>query len=105
MQECVIGLGVEIVSVIGNTVRLSATFRDFDGELVDPGQVVVKVWDGRKSVIEEGFAKREGEGFYTYLYTVPDTNTVKGPITYGFSGELGDKPIKNRATLSRNWEG
>ena len=49
IQGTRIKLGVEQMSLIGNTVRLKAEFKDFNGEHVSPENVNLRIYDGYKN--------------------------------------------------------
>jgi len=50
-QEREVKLGVEQMSLIGNTVRLKAEFKDFNGEHVSPENVVLRIYNGYKQQV------------------------------------------------------
>src|SRR5690606_40418688 len=49
IQEREVKLEVEQMPLIGNTVRLKAEFKDFNGEYVSPENVILRIYDGYRS--------------------------------------------------------
>lgn len=88
--------------LIGDTVRLKAEFRDFDGEYVDPDEVKVKLFDGGKKQLGEDITPdRVDTGKYQCDYVVPSGGP--GPLYFEFSGMIGGMPVVGRATIAREW--
>lgn len=88
--------------LIGDTIRLKAEFKDFNGVYVDPDDVVLKIYAGNKKQLGEDITPdRVGLGKYQYDYVVPED--VIGPLYFEFSGEIDGKPILGRAALERTW--
>lgn len=88
---------------IGNTVRIRAEFRDFDGELVSPDGVVFRAYDRRREQIGEAVPLQPASlGVYIHDYIVPE-DEVAGPIYYEVRGEIGGYPVVARSILSRSW--
>lgn len=88
--------------LIGDTVRLKAEFKDFDGEYRSPENVKLKIYDNAKNQIEDDIDVEPYEiGKYRYDYTI--SNKGVGPIVVEFQGELDSKPILGRITLDRKW--
>jgi hypothetical protein len=97
-----VNMEVEIVSLIGNTVRLKGEFKDFDGVLTAVDNVVLKVYDGYKKQVGEDVPLVATEiGKYQYDYVIP--NDVVGPLYYEFKGELSGNPILGRAIIDYAW--
>jgi hypothetical protein len=102
MQEPAVKLEVELLPLIGNTVRLKAEFRDFDGNLFSPNNVRLRLYDGRKQQIGEDIPLTPiAEGRYEYDYVLSEG--VLARVYYEFIGELEGKPILGRARLDRRW--
>lgn len=92
--------------IIGNTVKLKAEFRDYDGDLVDIITPQVKIYDANRKLVEEGVPERTTVGTYVYDLVVPDYATASKrnePLTFEFSGRLGDQQVAERAVLEREW--
>lgn len=87
--------------LIGDTVRLKAEFKDFDGEYISPDDVKLKIYDGSKQVIEEISVAPYEIGKYQCDYTV--VGGYPDPFYYEFTGMLGDKPVLGRSELKRKW--
>jgi len=87
--------------LFGNTVRLKAEFRDYDGKPVDPQNVKVIVYNQNKIPIFTEDAVRESEGVYYYDYTI--TFDEGSPIAFEFNGSLDGHPVLGRQTLSPTW--
>jgi len=92
------------LSIIGNTVRLQATFKRFDGILSDPESLTFKVYDSSKRLI---FAdnltniNKISVGLYYYDYLIP--NGI-GDLTYEFSGILEGSVILGRGNIDREFK-
>ena len=86
--------------LIGDTVRLKAEFKDFNGELTDIENPKVVVYDSKRKVILDAEPERIEEGKYQYDYVIPD---VIGPLYFEFVGTIGGLPILGRATIDRRW--
>jgi hypothetical protein len=102
IQEREVKLGVEQMPLIGNTVRLKAEFRDFNGEHVSPENVALRIYDGYKKQVGEDIPVLPSNvGKYEYDYVIP--GDVIGPIYFEFAGTIGGLPILGRATIDRRW--
>lgn len=89
------------MSLINNTVRLKAEFRDFDGTLVMPDNVKLRIYDGtRKQIGEDISVEPDQNGIYWYDYIVPE---VMGRLYFEFSGELNGNPILGRSIIDVRW--
>jgi hypothetical protein len=89
----------------GNTVRLMARFRDFDGNLSDATGIVLRIYDHRRNQIGADIAitasNRTSLGVYQYDYTIPSTATQA--IIYEFSGMVGTLPSVGRGQIPVRW--
>jgi hypothetical protein len=95
-------LEVEYVSLQNNTVRLKAEFRDFDGQLVSPDDVVLKLYNAKKIQIGEAIpVLPASEGVFTYDYVLE--TDVYGSIFYEFSGTVNNLPILGRNRIDITW--
>jgi len=100
-QEREVKLGVEQMSLIGNTVRLKAEFKDFNGEHVSPENVVLRIYNGYKQQVGEDIPVLPSDvGKYQYDYVLPD---IIGPLYFEFVGTIGGLPIVGRAAISKRW--
>ena len=87
--------------LIGNTVRLKAEFRDFNGEHVSPENVTLRIYDGCKKQVSEDIPVSPSDvGKYQYDYVIPD---VIGPLYFEFVGTLEGLPILGRAIIDKRW--
>ena len=87
--------------LVGNTVRLKAEFRDFNGEYVSPDNVILRIYDGYKKQVGEDIPVLPSDvGKYQYDYVIPD---VIGPLYFEFSGEIDGKPILGRTIIDKRW--
>ena len=76
----------------GDTIRLSATFKDFSRNLVDPSAMSLKVYDSTgTAVISKVLADltRESVGVYRYDWTT----TTNGDYIYEYSGTLASGAV------------
>ena len=88
------------MALTGNTIRLKAEFKTFDGVLVSPDNVKLKIYSDRNDLLEEINVEPISTGKYQYDYTIP--NDI-GPIYFEFNGTLEGKPILGRMKLDRKW--
>ena len=90
---------------IGNTVRITGTFENWDGEATDPPDVKFTVYDGNKEVVEEvedEEIEKVSDGTYRYHYTIPAD--PPGPLHFEFSSPSApDGPIVSRTRVDREW--
>jgi len=85
----------------GNTVKLEAYFKDFDGNPVDPSNIKLVVYDSKLSVIATIPVTSENRvelGHYFYLYTLPSGTNPK-VIHYEWYAEIQGSPTVKRETL------
>jgi transposase-like protein len=102
IQEREVKLGVEQMPLIGNTVRLKAEFKDFNGKHVSPENVNLRIYDGYKKQVGEDIPVFPSDvGKYQYDYVIP--GDVIGPLYFEFVGTIGGLPILGRATISTGW--
>lgn len=92
------------MATIGDTIRLKAEFRTWNGIAADPDNIVLRIYDSyRKQIGDDiliGSEHRTGPGAYQYDYIV--TNQSK-PTFFEFSGMLEGKPIVGRSEIEVNW--
>lgn len=86
---------------VGNTVRLRAEFRDFDGNLVEPDDVTVTVYDQNKDSLVSEPGVMEEPGKYYYDYVITRGNDM--PVAFEFKGFIDGKPILGRQLISLQW--
>lgn len=82
----------------GNTIRIKATFYDFDNQLVNPQIVKFILYDSKYNKIDEYMlsdSNRVGVGVYFYDY-ITQVEQKCNKIYYEFYGEIGGKPSINR---------
>lgn len=100
--NCLVKLEVEYVSLQNNTVRLKAEFRDFDGQLITPDDVVLRIYNAKKVQIGEDIPVLPvSEGLYTYDYVLE--TDVYGSIFYEFAGLVNNLPILGRNRIDITW--
>ncbi|NPV90097.1 MAG: hypothetical protein HPY50_04885 [Firmicutes bacterium] len=85
----------------GDTVRLTAEFKDWNGELADPEVVTVKIYENQRNVIHTGTAIKSDIGKYYYDYELPTSGA--GDLVYEFGGVLGGKTVLARAALEKRF--
>lgn len=89
------------VHLIGNTVRLKAEFKDFNGEHVSPENVILRIYDRHKKQVGEDIPVSPSDvGKYLYDYVIPD---VFGTLYFEFVGTIGGLPVLGRATIDKKW--
>lgn len=89
--------------LLGNTIKLNVTFKDFEGELFDPSIVKVKIYDSRYNLIEEisdTRIKKDSLGSYYFYYTIPDSVKSGTSLYYEWYSEKGGLPVIARKKLS-----
>jgi hypothetical protein len=88
---------------IGDTVKLSVSFKDFDDEAVDPVGVTLNIYDSHKTKIityETAALTHTGTGVYSYEYVIPDDYKE---YIYEFVGTVGGKPLLDRKNFKAAW--
>lgn len=89
--------------LIGNTLRIVATFYDFDKKLTEPQLVIFKLYDHKYNKTEEivlGANNRISEGVYYYDHIINADVMQNMKFFYEFYGEIGGKPSLNRGSFS-----
>ncbi|KJE27845.1 hypothetical protein LG52_77 [Geobacillus kaustophilus] len=86
------------MALAGDTIRLKCHFKTFDGQLVDPADVKLTIYDAQKQQIEEiSLTDTSKEnGVYFYDYVLPDD---KQEIIFEFRGLYNEKPILSRGKV------
>jgi len=87
--------------LVGDTVRLKSEFKDYNGELVDPDDVKIIIYDSRYKKIEEFTPSRSEKGRYCLDYTIPSGET--NIMYFEFQGKIDDKPVLGRMGFKRKW--
>lgn len=81
----------------GDTVRLTATFKNFADALTDPTEITVKFYDQSKvqigSTVTLDASNKDSTGVYHYDYIVPSGYKK---IYYEFCGIIDDYPSVER---------
>ena len=89
--------------LIGNTVRLKAEFKDFNGEHVSPENVILRIYNAYKKQVGEDIPVSPSDvGKYQYDYVIPG---VVGTLYFEFVGTIGGLPVLGRATIDKKWTG
>jgi len=93
------------MTTVGNTVRITGTFKDWDDNLSDAPDVKLIIYDGGRSVIEEIEPEdidHVSTGTYRYHYIIPES--PPGRLTFEFSSPSApDGPIVGRTEVDRQW--
>jgi hypothetical protein len=95
--------GERVMALTGDTVRLKARFRTFDGQALNLLNVKLKIYDDQENVILELPLQESHNvdvGEYEYDYTVPEG---EGSMTYEFSGTYDTKPFLVRNVIERRF--
>lgn len=87
-------------ATVGDTVRLKAEFRNFEGELVEVMFPELNIYDASRKKLDSFEPTEEKEGKYYHDYTIPN---IPGPIYFEFKGELDGKPIVGRSVIDKEW--
>lgn len=89
---------------MGNTVKLRAEFRDYEGVLYDPSSIELKIYNPSKTQLGNTISITDNDkvsvGIYEYEYTIP---IGTGNLTYEFKGVTGGMPVIGRGTIIRSW--
>ena len=90
--------------LVGNTVRLKAEFKDFNGEHVSPENVNLRIYDGYKKQVGEDIPVLPSDvGKYQYDYVIPMIPRDVEPLYFEFVGTIGGLPILGRAIIDKRW--
>jgi hypothetical protein len=95
------------MALVGNTVRLTAKFYDFNNALADPAGIVatLKFYDSKKNqigvTVNLTVANKVSTGIMRYDYTIP--NTTSPFIIYEFSGTVDGVPSLDRGSIPVRW--
>ena len=93
------------MALIGNTVRVRATFKTFAGVEADPSGITLKFYDQRRSQVGATLLgaqlSRSSAGVYSYMYEIPDTTSPY--LTYEFKGTLEGTSIVGRGQIPIRW--
>lgn len=86
---------------IGETIRLQASFYDWNNELYSPETVTISIWDNKKESKIEGqpvVIQSVSEGHYYYDYRIPTDETIDvvEQWTYVFEGVTNDSHLLDR---------
>jgi hypothetical protein len=85
----------------GNTIRLTCTFKDFDGTVKkDPDLIKVKIYDQKYSILHEyivTITNKTGVGDYFWDYTIP--LDVRGKLYYEWYGEIAGSASLHRQSI------
>lgn len=87
------------MALAGDTVRFRCHFRTFDGQLIDPADVKLTIYDAIKQQIEQitlDDTNKENVGVYFYDYVLPMNQSE---IIFEFSGVYNNKPILVRDSV------
>lgn len=92
------------MALIGSTIRLKCEFKTFAGSYADPPEVMLRVYNGLREVVEEimlGPEHRVDTGRYYYDYMVP--YEAVWPLYIEFNGLMEGSPAVGRISLSERW--
>ncbi|ASA96516.1 hypothetical protein [Anoxybacillus flavithermus] len=86
------------MALAGDTVRLKCHFKTFDGQLIDPADVKLAIYDSNKQQIKQIALTdtNKENGVYFYDYVLPDD---KQEIIFEFRGLYNEKPILSRGKV------
>ncbi len=86
------------MALAGDTVRLKCHFRTFDGQLIDPADVKLTIYDSNIQQIKQITLTdiNKENGVYFYDYVLPND---KQEIIFEFQGLYNEKPILSRGKV------
>lgn len=87
-----------MMTLAGDTVRFRCHFKTFDGQLIDPADVKLTIYDVNKQQIEQITLTdtNKDNGVYFYDYVLP---TNQSEIIFEFRGLYNEKPILSRGKV------
>jgi hypothetical protein len=92
------------MAIIGDTIRVTALFKDWTGAAVNPINPVLKVYELESKEPKETIPLQEPHridtGTYQVDYTIPDGH---GYLVLEVSGEAGGMPQVTRVIVNRYW--
>lgn len=83
----------------GDTVRLKCHFKTFTGQLIDPTDVKLTIYNSKKEQIEQFMlddSNKENVGVYFYDYTPA---SELNEFIFEFAGSYNSKPILSRGRV------
>ena len=93
------------MAIQGDTVRLGVEFRDFDGYLVDPSSITLKVFSVKKDLLFSvaiTSADKVSTGIYEYDYVLPYNHTK---LFYEWAAIVSSGPMVERGTIDVEFVG
>lgn len=87
----------------GDTVRLICNFKTFTGQLIDPTDITLTIYDSDREQIEQftlNDTNRDDVGVYFYDFVTPDD---KQEVLFEFKGVHNNLPIVVRDSLQINF--
>ena len=92
------------MQLTGDTVKLHVEFNDFDGNLIDPTQITLKIYDINQTLIsgptEINATDKISTGIYEHNYIIPDQQTT---IYYEFTGNPSGLQAVARGVINCGW--
>ncbi len=83
----------------GNTIKITATFKDEGGNIFDPAFIPsLKLYSGDYSLIDTFTPVKESEGIYHYFLTLPE-DTHPEMYIYEWKTLVDGKPVLKRQQL------
>ena len=93
---------VILLALSKNTVRLKVEFRDFDGELISPDNVVLRIYKWDREQIGVDIPVNPSEiGVFQHDYELPDSPDES--LYFEFEGVMGGNPVIARDKISVVW--
>lgn len=86
------------MALAGDTVRFRCHFKTFDGQIIDPVNVKLTIYDANKQQIEQITLTdtNKDNGVYFYDYVLPMNQSE---IIFEFRGLYNEKPILSRGKV------
>lgn len=89
------------MAIAGSTITLKGTFPDSAGDLVQLMDVLLKIYEPGRVLVETITPTQLDIGVYSGDYTIPEGK--EGQFDFEFSGKLGDRTIIGRSSFDSAW--
>lgn len=88
-----------VTHLIGNTLRFNVSFKNWSGDLSDPDNPKLRVYDSNLNLLITTQLVRLALGEYYALWTIPQESNRGRNYIYEISGELENTPSNERGII------